>query len=249
MIRKLTIILLLFLLIGNDKAMAQSPRFEQEGFVYYWALDKLISLREPQIALGVEYKTPHKLAFSFEAGLGGHKWPLPFNGIESTSNWVVLKTTAQLKYFYHKSYSKARIRRWRRQLRRGKLPKLKNRYNTKYFIGLQIAYNPESYYEKNGYYIDYTAAGSFTYFEKAAINTTKFRLGFMAGRQIKFKSIKGYFELNIALGLQIKETRYFNVTPGVAPSTTTFFPPFSENDLIGQYSLPYLHCGVTIGFY
>lgn len=250
MIQKAIPFIFCLFLLGNNNAIAQTLKLKEDGFHYYWAIDKLISLRKPTFSFGAEYRTPGSLALSFDAGLGKRHPIVTTEEKRVISHSIVLKTGLQLKYFYHKRYSKLRLRRWRRRTAKGKKVKIQNKKGQKYYFGLQLAFEPESYNIENYFY--YTGIGfSFRpiYFEKAAVKTEKFRIGLLNGFQKKIKDTNLYYELGFAIGFQIKSIQYFDIIPTAAPSTSSFFFFLNEEDLVvGQQSFPYLHINLILGF-
>lgn len=258
MVQKTILILCLTFTVGIAPILAQSPRFENENFNYYWSVDKIISLNEPIFSLGVEYKTPHRLSLAFDAGLGQHfSRPSTLydeNSNYKTSNWLVLKTNLQLKYFFRKKYSRRDLRKWRKRLAKGKKLRLQNPSYLKYFLGLHLGYNPESFLAENGSFYNLTAPFSSplsNYFSSASAKSARHRIGIVFGNQRQFNNKKGYFEFSTTIGLQWKDVQYFNIIPGVSPTASGifFFPFFTPDSYIGRRSVPYVHFNFIVGLH
>ncbi len=249
-------ILTVILLVGSGMLHAQSPRFEDEQFSYYWAMDKLVSLRTPMMAFGVEYKLPYRLSVAFEAGYSGRRHLKSGTLIEEIGREIsksfVLKTGIHLKYFFKKQYSDGELRRWRKRVAIGKKAFLQNRPGKKYYFGVNFTFKPESYLVKNGFYYAYNPTLGFrsTFaFSSATVKSNRYRIGISYGRQKKFKSLKGYVETGVSLGLQMRDVEYFKVVPTIGAATGGFYFYEPLDAYRGKLILPFLHFSFIVGFY
>ncbi len=251
---KLILLTAMTMVMGVEQSAGQNPRFGEEKFAYYWAIDKLISAKEPVFALGVEYKTPYRLSLSVDGGVGKYYNNNLFYFDDyraKVTNSNVFRTSVHLKYFYKRKYSMRKLRRWQRRSAQGRKVKLRNLNNTRYYIGLQLSYYTRSYEAANGSYYDPNKTSilsfSLSSYSHAAIKSSRFRVGITNGIQRKLPNSRIYAELAISAGFQLQETGLFDVVPTL--SSPSSFYNFSEDYYVGQNISPYIHFHLNLGLF
>ncbi len=259
LLQLLTVILFFF---SGIELSGQSPRFEQEGFNYYWNAGQLISLHTPVYAIGVEYKTDYRLSLAFDTGLGTFR----STGSDSqaslfhrdVSNWVAMKSNVYLKYYRKFRYNKFKLNLWRKRNKKGKKTHLLNPPHFKNYFGLHIGHETNTYRTQDGVYsaqMDNQGGRTLVYYKKAAVASVATKFGLMLGWQGRIKQHHRYVEVATIIGIRIDNVKYFNVENNQTPPTpgfsaflsSLFYRPIDFNE--GRTTAPYTQVIINFGLF